>query len=86
MDEFGGRAYEAAALDPMTDIEIARTVELQKISTLASEKLGLSDEQLISYGRHKAKVDLETLTAGSENKPGKLILVTAISPTPAGEG
>ncbi|MEM7600537.1 MAG: formate--tetrahydrofolate ligase [Verrucomicrobiota bacterium] len=56
------------------------------MSTLAAEQLSLSDDQLISYGRHKAKVDLETLKGGDEHETGKLILVTAISPTPAGEG
>ncbi|MEM1441148.1 MAG: formate--tetrahydrofolate ligase [Verrucomicrobiota bacterium] len=70
----------------MTDIEIARSVPLQPISDLASEKLGLSHEQLIPYGRTKAKLDLKALSDLEERPGGKLILVTAISPTPAGEG
>jgi formate--tetrahydrofolate ligase len=70
----------------MTDIEIARAVDLQRVSELASECLGLNEDQIIQYGRFKAKLDLETLDGGSHREQGKLILVTAISPTPAGEG
>lgn len=70
----------------MTDIEIARAVEMQRVSELASESLDLSNDQIIPYGKFKAKLDLETFENGSEGQPGKLILVTAISPTPAGEG
>ena len=69
-----------------SDIEIARETELRTIETIAT-KLGISDEYLELYGKFKAKVDLsinhEKL---KDDNNGKLILVTAISPTPAGEG
>lgn len=66
----------------MTDIEIARNATLQPIAELAREQLALDEERLIPYGKHKAKV----IPAASGGRLGKLILVTAISPTPAGEG
>ncbi|MCA3600506.1 MAG: formate--tetrahydrofolate ligase, partial [Methylobacterium sp.] len=67
-----------------SDIEIARAARLQPIGAIA-EKLGIPEEALSAYGKHIAKVDLDWLkTHGKE--PGKLVLVTAINPTPAGEG
>lgn len=66
----------------MIDIEIARRATLQPIAGLAKERLGLGEDRLIPFGRHKAKVIPEEGQAAR----GKLILVTAISPTPAGEG
>ena len=66
----------------MNDIEIARGADLQPIADLARERLNLDPDQLIPYGKHKAKV----IPAASGGPSGKLILVTAISPTPAGEG
>ncbi|MFK7912196.1 MAG: formate--tetrahydrofolate ligase [Akkermansiaceae bacterium] len=70
----------------MTDIEIAQENEMERIATLAQEKLGISDEHLEPYGHYKAKVSLEYLESLKDRPDGKLILVTAISPTPAGEG
>jgi formate--tetrahydrofolate ligase len=67
-----------------SDIEIARAAHLQPIGVIA-EKLGIPDEALSPYGRHIAKVDLDWLKSRGR-KPGKLVLVTAINPTPAGEG
>ena len=67
-----------------TDIEIAQSVEMQKITKIA-EKAGIDDKYLEQYGNYKAKVDLSILKE-NENKDGKLVLVTAITPTPAGEG
>lgn len=68
-----------------TDIEIARAATLQPITAIA-ERLGIPDDALHPYGRHIAKIDHAHIR-GLESKPeGKLILVTAISPTPAGEG
>ena len=67
-----------------TDIEIAQSVEMQHISKIA-ETAGIDEKYLEYYGRYKAKIDL-SLLAESEKKEGKLILVTAITPTPAGEG
>lgn len=66
----------------LTDIEIAHSVEMAPIEQIA-EKLAISDEQLHHYGKYKAKIDYQKLPT---KDPGKLILVTAISPTPAGEG
>jgi formate--tetrahydrofolate ligase len=69
-----------------TDIEIAQQAKLQRIAALAHERLGIGEQHLESYGHYKAKVSLEYLDGLRERPDGKLILVTAISPTPAGEG
>ena len=66
-----------------TDIEIAQEAKMRPITEIAAQ-LGLSDEQVIPYGRYKAKIDHRLIH--DAKKQGKLILVTAISPTPAGEG
>lgn len=68
-----------------TDIEIARQAKLAPIEVVA-EKLGLVKEAVIPYGRGKAKIDIATLGDLKAREKGKLILVTAINPTPAGEG
>lgn len=68
----------------MSDIEIAKQVDLQHIKQIAS-KINLNEEDLEMYGKYKAKIPLEKINL-SEAKKKKLILVTAISPTPAGEG
>ncbi len=70
----------------MSDIEIAQQAEMQPIIGLAKEKFGIPAEQLDPYGHYKAKVSLEYINSLTDKKDGKLILVTAISPTPAGEG
>ena len=68
----------------MTDLEIAKNVKLEKIQDIG-KKLNINEDDLELYGNYKAKIDLSLLQKNS--KPdGKLILVTAISPTPAGEG
>ena len=69
-----------------SDIEIAQAAKLQRISKVALEKLGIAEEHLEPYGHYKAKVSLPYLDTLKSRKDGKLILVTAISPTPAGEG
>ena len=69
-----------------SDIEIAQAGKMVRISKLAQEKLGISEEHLEPYGHYKAKVSLPFLDTLKNRKDGKLILVTAISPTPAGEG
>jgi formate--tetrahydrofolate ligase len=68
-----------------SDIEIAREVKLHAISTIA-EGLGLTEGDLELYGRHKAKVRLETFERLRGHPDGALVLVTAMTPTPAGEG
>jgi formate--tetrahydrofolate ligase len=69
-----------------SDIEIAQQARMERISRVAQEKLGIADDHLEPYGHYKAKVSLEYLDSLKGRKDGKLILVTAISPTPAGEG
>src|SRR5512138_2112873 len=69
-----------------SDIEIAQAAKMQRIATVAKEKLGIGEEHLEPYGHYKAKVSLKYLDTLKSKKNGKLILVTAISPTPAGEG
>jgi formate--tetrahydrofolate ligase len=68
-----------------SDIEISRAARLEPILDIAA-KLDIPAEAVEPYGRHKAKVSLEWLAAQASTPPGRLILVTAISPTPAGEG
>ena len=70
----------------MSDIEIAQQAEMTQIVDLAQSQLGLTDDKLEAYGRYKAKVSLSVMDDLKERDDGKLILVTAISPTPAGEG
>ena len=72
--------------NPKTDLEIARDADYTPITELASSKLNLKPSRLISFGDNKAKIKLVTETTKEEKAAGKLILVTAISPTPAGEG
>ena len=69
----------------MTDIEIAQKAKMEKISVIA-EKIGLCENDYEPYGKYKAKVSLDVLERNSDKKDGKLILVTAITPTPPGEG
>jgi formate--tetrahydrofolate ligase len=69
-----------------SDIEIAQAARLQRISAVAREKLGIAEEHLEPYGHYKAKLSLKYLDTLKGKKDGKLVLVTAISPTPAGEG
>ncbi|KNZ33134.1 MAG: formate--tetrahydrofolate ligase [Methylibium sp. NZG] len=70
----------------LSDIDIAQAAKLQRIIPLARERLGLADEHLSPYGHHKAKLSLDHIASLQGRPDGKLILVTAISPTPAGEG
>ncbi|WP_291259414.1 formate--tetrahydrofolate ligase [Fusobacterium sp.] len=68
-----------------TDIQIAQEAKIQNIMEIA-KKIGLSEDNIEQYGKYKAKVNLEVLKELEAKKDGKLILVTAITPTPAGEG
>ncbi|MBR1891176.1 MAG: formate--tetrahydrofolate ligase, partial [Clostridia bacterium] len=65
------------------DLEIAKRCKLQPILKIA-EKIGLKEDDIEYYGKYKAKIDLSVL--GRANKKSKLVLVTAITPTPSGEG
>ena len=69
----------------LTDIEIAKQADIKPISDIA-EKLGISADELEFYGKYKAKLPLSLLKKNENKEDGKLILVTAINPTPAGEG
>jgi len=69
----------------MSDIEIAQQAKMQRIVKVA-ERLGIPEEHLDPYGHYKAKISLEYVDSLAKKKDGKLILVTAITPTPAGEG
>ncbi|HEQ0508948.1 TPA: formate--tetrahydrofolate ligase [Streptococcus pyogenes] len=69
----------------LSDIEIANSVTMEPISKVANQ-LGIDEEALCLYGKYKAKIDARQLVALKDKPDGKLILVTAISPTPAGEG
>lgn len=68
-----------------SDIEIARQARMSPMQEIA-DILGIPHDDLIPYGRHKAKVSLDFVDRAKDQKYGKLVLVTAISPTPAGEG
>ena len=69
----------------MTDIEIAQLSKMKSISEIA-KGLGLTEDDYEQYGKYKAKLELSVLEQNKDKKDGKLILVTAITPTPAGEG
>lgn len=69
----------------LTDIEIAQANEMEKITAIA-EKCGLSSEDIEQYGHYKAKISFDAIRRLDAKEDGKLVLVTAITPTPAGEG
>jgi len=70
----------------LSDIEIAQQGKLKRIAELAHEKLGIAPEHLQPYGHYKAKLSLDYLDSLQAKPDGRLVLVTAMSPTPAGEG
>ena len=69
----------------MTDIEIAEKVELERIDKIA-KKLNIDEDDIECYGKYKAKISNDVYKKLENKKDGKLILVTAINPTPLGEG
>jgi formate--tetrahydrofolate ligase len=69
-----------------SDIEIAQAAKMQRIAQVARERLGIAEEHLEPYGHYKAKISLDYVDSLAGKPNGKLILVTAINPTPAGEG
>jgi formate--tetrahydrofolate ligase len=71
---------------PKSDIEISQAAKKRPILDIAKEKLGIAPENLEPYGHYKAKVSMDYVKSLQSRKNGKLILVSAISPTPAGEG
>ncbi len=70
----------------LPDVEIANAADIWPIARVAQESLGISDDQLIPYGRDKAKLSAELLDSLATRPDARLVLVTAMSPTPAGEG
>jgi formate--tetrahydrofolate ligase len=84
---FHNPAFPSGAENIMpSDIEIAQAAKMHRINSVAREKLGIAEEHLEPYGHYKAKISLKYLDSLQSKKDGKLVLVTAISPTPAGEG
>jgi formate--tetrahydrofolate ligase len=73
-------------LHPKSDIEIAQAAKMRPIMDIARERLGIAPEHLEPYGHYKAKVSMDFIKSLKNRPNGKLILVTAITPTPAGEG
>src|SRR5678810_355940 len=73
-------------LSPKSDIQIAQEATMRPILDVAREKLGIDPKDLLLYGHYKAKISLDYLRTLDSRPNGKLILVTAITPTPAGEG
>ena len=69
----------------LTDVEIAQSAKMKPIKEIA-QKVGLDEDDLELYGKYKAKISLEAIQKVKNNQDGKLVLVTAINPTPAGEG
>ena len=69
----------------LTDVQIAQSAQMKPIKEIANQ-VGLVEDDLELYGKYKAKISLEAISKVKDNKNGKLVLVTAINPTPAGEG
>ena len=70
----------------LSDIEIANAAALRPIREVAAETLGIDEQHLVPYGHYKAKVDLNYLASLADRPLGRLVLMTALSPTPPGEG
>ena len=81
-----GRRSDEQHKKPKSDIEISQAAQMRPILEVAKDKLGIDAEDLIPYGHYKAKVSLDYIASLKGKPDGKLILVTAITPTPAGEG
>src|SRR5688500_20298054 len=70
----------------LSNIDIAQAAKMRRINEVALERLGIPEDALEAFGKYKAKISLEYLSKLEGKPSGKLVLVTAISPTPAGEG
>jgi formate--tetrahydrofolate ligase len=81
-----GRRSDEQHKSPKSDIEISQAAKMRPILEVAADKLDIPAEDLIPYGHYKAKVSLDYIASLANRPDGKLILVTAITPTPAGEG
>lgn len=72
--------------NPKSDIEIAQNADMKRIMDIGKDRLGIDAEHLEPYGHYKAKISLDYIDSLKDKPDGKLILVTAVTPTPAGEG
>jgi formate--tetrahydrofolate ligase len=81
-----GKGSDEQHKNPKSDIEISQAAKMRPIVDVAADKLDMPAEDLIPYGHYKAKVSLDYIASLADRPDGKLILVTAITPTPAGEG
>jgi len=81
-----GKRSDEQHKKPKSDIEISQAAKMRRIVEVAADRLGIPAEDLIPYGHYKAKVSLDYIASLKGKPDGKLILVTAITPTPAGEG
>jgi formate--tetrahydrofolate ligase len=81
-----GRRSDEQHKNPKSDIEISQAAKMRPILEVAADKLDIPAEDLIPYGHYKAKISLDYIASLAGRPNGKLILVTAITPTPAGEG
>jgi formate--tetrahydrofolate ligase len=70
----------------LSNIDIAQAAKMRRIADVARERLGIPEDALEAFGKYKAKISLDYLSKANGRADGKLVLVTAISPTPAGEG
>ncbi|MGH6749529.1 MAG: formate--tetrahydrofolate ligase [Methyloceanibacter sp.] len=84
--EKAGKPSQDQHKTPKSDIEISQAAKMRPIVEVAKDRLGIDAEDLIPYGHYKAKVALDYIASLTDRPDGKLILVTAITPTPAGEG
>src|SRR5215468_4350492 len=81
-----GRRGDEQHRRPKSDIEISQAAHMRPIVEIAEERLGIPPEHVLPYGHYKAKISLDYIASLKDRPDGKLILVTAITPTPAGEG
>ena len=81
-----GKHPEGQHQHPKSDIEISQAANMRPIIEIAADRLGIPAEFVLPYGHYKAKISLDYLASLADRPDGKLILVTAITPTPAGEG
>src|SRR5215475_12311503 len=81
-----GRRGDEQHRRPKSDIEISQAAHMRPIVEIAEERLGIPPEHVLPYGHYKAKISLDFIKSLKDRPNGKLILVSAITPTPAGEG
>src|SRR6266516_1749345 len=80
------KVLDSQHVSPKSDIEIAQAAKIRPIMDVARERLGITPENLEPYGHYKAKLSMNFIKSLKDRPNGRLILVSAITPTPAGEG